>query len=52
MDPNETLEQLRGEVELLPEGMHSLPLLIELWEGLDTWLSAGGFLPSDWARNR
>lgn len=54
MDPNETLERLRGPAEradsqqlTLEEGFEAL----EPFGGLDLWLSRGGFLPGAWTRS-
>jgi hypothetical protein len=54
MDPNEALEQLRQlsaqPSELLLDDGVSIRRLIELFDGLDVWLSSGGFLPAAWER--
>lgn len=57
MDPNETLRRLRDIAALVlhladtddngvPEPMLEMA---ELFDGLDTWLTRGGFLPDAWA---
>lgn len=52
MDPNEALKQLREELHELviddPSGHNQR--LVELFDGLDSWLSKGSFLPAAWAR--
>ena len=56
MDPNTTLSRLRellsnweewGTLELDAEA--SMDEVTDLFLGLDTWLSTGGFRPSDWS---
>lgn len=52
MDPNAALAELRellreGDVEISPE---EISQAIDLFQGLDDWLSGGGFLPRAWQR--
>lgn len=52
MDPNATLKSIRELANMMAQGNDS-EVSVELTEAidnLDTWLSAGGFLPADWAR--
>jgi len=57
MDPNETLAEIRRLVRVIgtpaadEAGVEALRLA-ELVEGLDNWLSRGGFLPDKWERAR
>ncbi len=52
MDPNETLREIRellasvNEIHTLDE--HETDRLAELFEALDQWLTAAGFLPESW----
>jgi hypothetical protein len=52
MDPNAALERIRGLVNRMlddeenPDGQE----LAELFEGLDQWISSGGFIPTDWLK--
>lgn len=55
MDPNEALDSLRMLItEIINEPMEderqlSLALeVVSLFDGLDTWLERGGFLPNAW----
>lgn len=54
MDPNETIRRIRVIVDRMDiEGSIDPSLqsmLVDLWRGLDGWLSKGNFLPSDWKR--
>lgn len=62
MDPNEALKVIRRIVNACndPDGRvfgaltprEWLEELAEHVDGLDEWLSKGGFLPSDWAAKR
>ena len=56
MDPNEALKRIRKLVEgaVGPSAYNEEQLaeLAELFDGLDAWLSKGGFLPKDWNENR
>jgi hypothetical protein len=68
MDPNEALKRLREimprlqawaeaeEWSIAPSDLtqHDTDLaeVVETFEGLDQWLSKGGFLPADWAVGR
>jgi hypothetical protein len=55
MDPNEALEQARqlaaGILDEWPEGDDQVTpaiSLAEAFQGLDEWLSRGGFKPAAW----
>lgn len=54
MDPNETLRQLRSMVADAGDEASAEWLLdngdrfVELFDGLDGWLSKGGFPPEEW----
>jgi hypothetical protein len=57
MDPNTTLAELREAVIQLgrlntpdaPDDVyHATNAVIERWSALDTWISNGGFFPSQW----
>ena len=58
MDPNETLGHLRRlaafDIDGYPTASDWMPLRIkgyaELFQALDGWLTAGGFLPDAWSR--
>lgn len=47
MDPNETLSAIRHTV-MSPGNLADYDRLCELVDGLDQWLSKGGFLPAPW----
>ena len=47
MDPDEALRKIR---ELINDGDSADIELVHLFDGLDQWLSKGGFLPKDWSR--
>lgn len=50
MDPNAALAEIRSIVARAGAGLDfDDVLLVELISSLDTWLSGGGFKPSDWA---
>lgn len=52
MDPNAALREIR-ELVRDPAYEHVLvdhKRLCELVQGLDDWLTTGGFLPKDWRR--
>jgi hypothetical protein len=55
MDPDTALNQIRGIIAkadrdgLAPADMIAL---MDLIEGLDNWLSKGGFLPDEWTAYR
>jgi len=59
MDPNEALKRLRDLMEGLKEAADSgddidhddVGDAVNVWEGLDHWLSGKGFLPKDWQRS-
>lgn len=49
MDPNAALNELREMVAAINNGRTpDLEHLAEVFEGLDDWISRGGFLPTDW----
>lgn len=55
MDVNETLRQIRElREELFAEGepyaVDYVRDLLEHVDALDSWLTSGGFLPTEWAR--
>lgn len=57
MDPNEALSRLRRALQAYGEADAAAPIdaevadeIYETAKALDTWLSRGGFLPQDWAR--
>lgn len=61
MDPNAALAEIRGIIHRITTGnggqwqgedlkRQDRDRLVDLVEGLDGWLSAGGFLPSAWER--
>jgi hypothetical protein len=58
MDPNATLASIRELISDIDRrardgehiGADRAYALIEPIEALDTWLSRGGFLPTDWER--
>jgi hypothetical protein len=59
MDPNEALSQLRLLVTIVndPHSPDGRPTpgevareMAEIFDGLDEWLSKGGFLPKSWSR--
>jgi hypothetical protein len=53
MDPNEALRLIRQicrDVETDDEKVENWDELVNLIEGLDQWISKGGFLPKDWER--
>ena len=67
MDPNAALRSIRPIVTGLvdcPKSIHAkndepcgacerrAKRLAELFEGLDQWLTRGGALPDEWAKNR
>lgn len=55
MDPNVTLERIRNILSTPyqdSDGDDLFSELCDLIEALDTWLSAGGFLPIAWERKR
>jgi hypothetical protein len=55
MDPNTNLKELRslvaGNVDKEFVSDHDTARMMELIGSLDEWLTRGGFLPTDWARN-
>lgn len=57
MDPNAALAEIRSitsNLALNPElaGEAAALRLAELIDGLDGWMSSGGFLPNDWQAGR
>ncbi len=50
MDPDECLDRIRQIVNLADDGDISVYIdeLVDAFQGLDEWLSMGGFLPNDW----
>jgi hypothetical protein len=51
MDPNEALKIIRKEMHRLTTSyVYDEEALSAAWDGLDHWLCAGGFLPSDWTQ--
>lgn len=53
MDPNAALDEIRSLAARADGGLgrSDAERLAELVSGLDSWLSGGGFLPSDWQRS-
>lgn len=55
MDPEQALSELRelAKATLADDSADDLPekatQLAELFDGLDQWLSRGGFMPKEWA---
>jgi hypothetical protein len=55
MDPNAALKEIREIVKDPDSNLDSgrvgtLSRLIDLIDGLDGWISKGGFLPRDWQK--
>ena len=51
MDPNAVLQLIREQVATyLDGGEADVTEMTEAFELLDSWLTGGGFLPSDWQR--
>ena len=62
LDPNAALKQLRAQVRASKETLDSdhdpepeeleerLNAIVDLFTGLDGWISGGGFLPSAWRK--
>lgn len=53
MDPNECLRRIRALIQAFfdgEEGPDDGAQLAEYINGLDTWLTNGGFLPDEWQR--
>lgn len=58
MDPNEALKMLRnmvtyhidGETTDWTEAVCALQEISETFDGLDKWISNGGFLPENWKK--
>jgi hypothetical protein len=59
MDPNAALDELRElarqlrdpQPEQVLDDLEDVGRMVELFEGLDTWLLKGGFLPDAWGRS-
>lgn len=53
MDPNETLRMLRQAIHDWSKGRYDSDLAMAdvmlYFDGLDEWLTKGGFLPDAWA---
>lgn len=50
MDPDAALQELR--LMASDPNAFNFEQFVELFEGLDEWMSKGGFLPHDWAKGR
>lgn len=51
MDPNAALAEIRSILaDRAEDGTWDAERLAELINGLDDWITGGGFLPADWAR--
>ncbi len=52
MDPDETLVEIRRMVSEASDDLESADIsyLVDLIDGLDSWLSKGGYLPKEWER--
>lgn len=53
MDPNEALRQIRElitELQAVDFDDERIPALTNAVSDLDSWLSAGGYLPDAWKR--
>ena len=54
MDPDAALKEMRALVEEVlnddDPSEDSAERMSELFDGLDGWISKGGFLPQDWQR--
>lgn len=50
MDPDAALAEIRELVDRIKaaDSRHTVQRLAELVDGLDQWLSRGGFLPAAW----
>ncbi|AYD82072.1 HNH endonuclease [Mycobacterium phage Saguaro] len=52
MDPDAALRELRAIMALIKSHRRmtseQLDHMVELFEGLDAWLSCGGFVPGPW----
>lgn len=46
MNPNESLDSIRAILDTIVDPDYNE--LMDLVEGLDNWLSAGGSLPKEW----
>lgn len=49
MDPNEALKKIRELLKIRRLSREESAELQELVEGLDEWITKGGFLPSSWS---
>ncbi len=62
MDPDKALEELRQKMASIQkvideegtydELIESANRAVDLWNGLDRWMTMAGALPRDWARHR
>jgi len=58
MDPNAALAQLRQAIQDTEDyccaecGQSAMDDVVTLFQGLDQWLSKGGFLPAEWGRRQ
>lgn len=53
MDPNAALQAIRAEVFEIQHGDKPDPqALADTFQGLDEWLSKGGFPPEEWDARR
>lgn len=52
MDPEEALKRLRQLVKIHMGGdgldAHEIDRMVTTFQGLDEWITKGGFLPADW----
>lgn len=52
VDPDAALREIRMIIKDCTDDNYQLFRLAELVEGLDEWISKGGFLPSDWHKGQ
>lgn len=58
MDPTKALAELRAAIYAAQKLINGRPIdaefvaVMDQFDDLDQWLSKGGFLPEQWARNR
>ncbi len=50
MDPNAALAQLRDQMRALDQGGGNVDTVVDLFTGLDEWLTSGGFKPDAWSQ--